>query len=363
MSIIIFIIILGILVFVHELGHFLVAKKNKIRVDEFGIGYPPRVVKLFRRWGTDFTLNAIPFGGFVKIFGESPDSDSISGPDSDKSLVNASKLSQISVLFAGVFFNLLFAWILISIGFISGLPTTLDSRLGSYVTDSKVVVTGIIEESPAELAGFKVGDVISSISNEGTSEQVSPQVVSDFIASNGSSEIEFGIKRGEDNFNFLVMPETGIVEDRSAIGISMDMIGLAKLPISKAFIEGGRLTGELTVGITKSVAIFIWQAIRGEADLSGISGPVGIVGLVGDASSLGLIYILSFTAFISIHLAIINMIPFPALDGGRILFILIEAITRRPIKPQIVNALNGAGFLLLILLMIVITWNDIANLF
>jgi regulator of sigma E protease len=364
MSVIIFIIILVVLILAHELGHFLAAKSSGIRVDEFGIGFPPKIIG--RKIGeTTYTLNLIPFGGFVKIFGENPDDESISGTDSKRSLVNKPKLVQAWVLFAGVFFNFLLAWALISVGFMSGLPTPVGSGpSGSNVENAKLVLTSIKPNSPAGNAGLSAGDtIVALVTNEDALQDINPESVSNYISRHGSDVLTVLYKRGSKNETTTVIPIDGILEKRPAIGITMDMIGILKLPIHKAIWEGGKTTVFLTIAMTEGFYSLIRDSIVGKAELSSIMGPVGIVGLVGDASDFGFIYLLGFTAFISINLAIINLIPFPALDGGRILFLIIEAIKRSPIKPVVVNTANAIGFALLIILMLVVTYNDIVNLF
>jgi len=143
----------------------------------------------------------------------------------------------------------------------------------------------------------------------------------------------------------------------------MDTIGTLKLPIQKAIYEGGITTAKLSYLTVASIAGLIKEAVVGKANLSEVTGPVGIVGLVGDASRLGFSYLLTFTALISINLAVVNLIPFPALDGGRILFVVIEAVTRKKINPKVANILNNIGFALLIALMIFITYHDLAKFF
>jgi len=360
MSVVIFIIILVILILAHELGHFLAAKSSGIRVDEFGIGFPPKI--LSKKIGeTTYSLNLIPFGGFVKIFGENPDEESLR---SERSLVNKPKLVQAWVLFAGVFFNLLLAWLLISIGFMSGLPTPVSSApVGSAVENARLVLTSVRQDSPAGNAGLSAGDVITAlVTNEDALQNVNPDSVSEYIASHGSDEITILYQRGSENKSVVVVPTDEILEGRPAIGITMDMIGTLQLPIHQAIWEGGKTTTALTIAMAAGFYNLIKDSFIGNANLSAIAGPVGIVGLVGDASDFGLIYLLGFTAFISINLAIINLIPFPALDGGRLLFLLIEAIKRSPIKPVIANTANAIGFALLIILMLIVTYNDVAKL-
>jgi regulator of sigma E protease len=388
-SILIFILILGILILVHEFGHFIVAKFFNIRVDEFGVGYPPRAAKLFIWRGTVFTLNWLPFGGFVKIFGENGEgnaddaADAVSAAGSNPqaqitgntgmasvaqggSFMNKPRIAQALVLVAGVTFNLIFAWLLISVGFMIGLPTSTSStNVADRIQDPKLVITLVAPNSPALEAGLKSGDVITAITagnNFVEPAELSPESVSEFIAQNGEREIEIAYTRGEDTGEVSVTPAAGILDDRKAVGISMDMVGIVSLPAHLALWEGGKTTLNLTKLTAVGLGQFIYNAFSGKSDLSEVTGPVGIVGLVGDASELGFIYLLSFTAFISINLAVINLAPFPALDGGRLLVVVIEAIRRRAISPQITNVLNLVGFVLLIGLMIVVTVQDILKL-
>lgn len=378
MSFIIFIIILGVLILVHELGHFLVAKAFKIRVDEFGIGYPPRALKLFNWRGTDFTLNWIPFGGFVKIFGENGEvvADAEDAAQTQvaagKSFVEAPRYAQALVLVAGVAFNVIFAWLLISGGYMLGLPTSTSAVSDTqYVKNPQLVITMIAPDSPALAAGLKVGDVITNISVQttkpttpaSTPTELNPETVSSFIAAHGNEKLEVSYARGDEQKTVAVTPGEGIIADRKAIGISMDMIGKLSLPVHQAFWEGAKTTTSLVRLVTIGLVTFIFDTVRGNSDFSQVTGPVGIVGLVGDASKLGIIYVLSFTAFISINLAVINLIPFPALDGGRLLFVAIEAVKRSPISSKVSNTLNTVGFLLLIGLMILVTIHDVIKLF
>jgi len=377
MSIIIFIIILVILILAHEFGHFIVAKAVGMRVDEFGIGFPPKIKGWKRKKSeTEYSLNWVPFGGFVRIFGEdgvregsqsSTDEGGGSLTSDERAFINKPKWAQASVIVAGVVFNVLFAWILISAGFMSGLPTPVGAApTGAAVENARLVITAISADSPALASGLKPGDsVVAITSTEGAlQENVTPETVSEFISTHGGEEIAVLYARGEERGTAFVTPQDGVLEGRPAIGITMDMIGILKLPFYQAFWEGAKTT----ISLTAFIAVGFWDLITGAITgngpgLSSVTGPVGIVGLVGDASDFGFIYLLGFTAFISINLAIINLIPFPALDGGRLLFLIIETIKRSPIKPVVVNTANTIGFILLILLMVVVTFNDIVRLF
>ncbi len=369
MSIILFVVILAVLIVVHEFGHFLVAKLFGIRVDEFGVGYPPKALTLFTWMGTKFTLNWLPFGGFVKIFGENgmePETTiSSDSSASGKSFVAARRPAQALVLLAGVTFNIIFAWILISLGFMVGLPTPVDSVANhSDVKNAHLVITTVSANSPALEGGLKSGDSITAVSTEkATVKELTPEAVSAFIANHGEEKISVGYSRGKENGTVTMSPQEGIIPNRKAVGISMDIIGTLSLPIHKALWEGAQTTGNLAVMTAAGLGTFIYDAFRGSSDFSQVTGPVGIVGLVGDASRLGFVYLISFTAFISINLAVINLVPFPALDGGRLLFVIIESIKRSPISPKITNIANAAGFILLIGLMVLVTVHDVFKLF
>ncbi len=354
---------MSILVIVHEAGHFFVAKYFGIRVDEFGLGYPPRAKKLFMWKGTEFTLNWLPFGGFVKIFGENPTQDDEDGLLSDvppgAKFTSKNRGIQAAVLVAGVTANFLFGWLLITLGFISGLPAPLGVSLP--VENAQVVITTVIPDSPAAEAGIKSGDTLLSLSRNGVESDLSPEGAANFIGES-SNPLEVKLQRGDEIFNTTITPKEGIVAGKPAVGISMENVGTVKLSPIKAIYHGFLTTVELTWLTAKALGTFILQAVVGRADLTQVTGPVGLVGMVGDVKQLGFVYILSFTALISINLAIINLIPFPALDGGRLLFVAIESVIRRAISPRVFNVANTLGFGILILLMILVTFRDISNL-
>lgn len=364
MSIIIFLAILAILILVHEFGHFIVAKKSGIRVDEFGLGFPPKIfAKKFG--GTLYTLNAIPFGGFVKIFGEDSHGEVLSEQDKKVSFVHKPKYVQALVLVAGVAFNVIFAWLLLSTSFVIGMPSPVNYTGLGTVKDVHVVVTDVLVNSPAKNAGIKTGDQIVSISSgkeKISNEKITPDSIQDIISKSNSS-IDITVSRGKKVETFSVSPSTNIVEGKKAIGISMDEMGTLKLPIHLALIEGARTTYLVTKNTAVGLLSFISGIFLLKSDLSQVSGPIGIAGVVGEATKLGLTFIISLTALISINLAIINLLPFPALDGGRLLFVFIEAIRRKPISPRFVRTVNFVGFALLLVLMVVVSLHDIFKLF
>lgn len=379
MSIIIFIIILLVLVLVHEFGHFFTAKRFGIRVDEFGFGFPPKLFS-FKKGETEYSFNLLPLGGFVKIFGEEVDEanmlevgflDKERTPEeielAKRSFVNKPKWKQAIVLFAGIFANFLLAWLLFSIGFMSGLPTSVGSEVAGYkLQDVNLVVVSVLTKSPAENAGLKIGDkIINMRSGDNFTTYVSPETVKSFVVGSGGKEIDIGYLRGKNpEINLAkVIPAASAVDGKPAIGISMDEIGTAKLPFFTALWQGLRLDWFMTKSTAVGLYTLISEAIRGKGSFASVTGPVGMVGIVGDAYQFGFIYLLSFAALISINLAIINLLPFPALDGGRLFFLLIEKIKGSRINPKVANAMNMIGFYLLIFLMLVITYHDVIKLF
>ncbi len=363
MNIIIFILILLVLVIAHEWGHFIVAKKNGIRVDEFAFGMGPKLLSI-KRGETTYRFNAFPIGGYVKIFGENPDEDSINGPDKARSIVYKSKAVQASVMVAGVVMNFLVAWLLLSVGFMSGLPTSVGTApSGVTIHDQALTVTSVVASSPAEKAGLKIGDKIMHLETPtDTTETPSAESVQYFVRRHNGEPITVSYIRGKANQETIITPETNETTHTPMIGISMDIIGTLKLPIHKALWEGLKLSWNIVLATVHGFYTLIHDSVMGHGNLSSVTGPVGIVGVVGDAAEFGFIYLLSFTALISINLAVINLIPFPALDGGRLLFLLIEKIKGSRIKPSFANTANAIGFILLMILMVVITYNDIVKL-
>jgi len=364
MNILIFFIILLVLVLVHEFGHFSVAKKFGIRVDEFGFGFPPKIFG--KKFGeTEYSLNALPFGGFVKIFGENPDDENTHGPDSGRSFVNKPKYQQALVLFAGVFANFILAWLLFSFGFLSGMPTSVgNENLKDKIRDVSLVVISVLPDSPADKAGLRFGDKIISIgSGENYTEYVSAETIRSFVLGSAGQNIEMQYARGGESNAVSITPEISKIDDKPAIGISMDQVGVAKLPFLSAFWEGMKLTVSMTTNTVVGLYTLILDGITGKGSLASVTGPVGLVGVVGDAYRFGFSYLISFAAVISINLAVINLMPFPALDGGRLFFLLIEKIKGSRIDPKVANAANLVGFGILILLMVAVTFQDVARLF
>jgi len=367
-------IILAILVLVHELGHFLAAKKAGIKVEEFGFGFPPRLWG-FKKGETIYSINWIPFGGFVKILGENAQvegEEPISEFDQGRSLADRPRYTQAFVLVAGVFFNFLLAWFILSIGLWFGLPTSRAGVPDGYQLEkSQVVIVEVLENSPASKAGLKGGETILYVT-DGVNKISKPKIeeVQNFIAEHPTEKIGIGYvvgvgdKAETEEQKVVVTPELGIRGDKALVGISMDEIGILKISFFPAIWEGLRLTSL----VTWSIVVALWDLVTGifygdTAILASVVGPVGLVGIVGSSMSLGLSYLLNLMAVISLNLAVINLLPFPALDGGRILFLGIEAIRRKSLSPRFVNMANSIGFFILLGLMAVLTYRDVWRLF
>lgn len=364
MSIILFLIILVALILVHEFGHFIVAKASKVRVDEFGIGFPPKL------WGkkigeTEYTVNALPFGGFVRIFGEDPNQESIEGPEHERSFVHRPTHVKALVIVAGVVMNVVFAYALFVVGLMLGMPTGISPDDASKYPNASLIISSVMPSSPAEAVALKPGDIITSISRGGESVDVlDPANVSAFIAAS-SEPVSLTISRGSDTITVDAAPKAGLlaaVPERKILGFALGLIATVPLSFSEALVSAYFLTGSMLTEITVSLVGFVVSAFTLSADFSQVAGPVGIVSLVGDASAIGITALISFTALISLNLAVVNMLPFPALDGGRFVLILVEAVKGSRINPQFANALNGIGFILLLALMAAVTASDIFKL-
>lgn len=343
-GIIFVIIFLSILILVHELGHFIFAKKFGLLVEEFGFGLPPKIWS--KKIGeTIYSVNALPFGGFVKIYGED-------GIESIKS----KKLAEIErngnfaylkiwqrslVIFAGVLFNFILSWMVISLVFSIG-------------ASQAVIITDVKNGSPASETNLQAGDKIIGFGN--TNEFIN------YINANRGKEIFMNIERGKEKMNFKIVPRINPPKGEGALGVGLVDAGLPKKNPAESVWEGLKASIGIVKNIFLAFANLIAQVFVGKASLEQVTGPIGIVKLTSQAGGLGFVYLLQLLAMISLNLAVLNILPFPALDGGRLVFLGIEKIKGSPLSPKIEKAVNAAGFAFLILLMIVITIKDIIKL-
>lgn len=365
MAILLFFIVLFVLILVHEWGHFIMAKKTGMRVDEFGIGFPPKLFGI-KKGETEYTFNALPIGGFVKIFGENYDHEDPAvvreAGDQDRAFSSRPKWAQVLVLVAGVTMNILFAWFLLSLTSFIGVPTPVDEAVATE--NAELHIVGILPDSPASV--IPAGAIVSSITaSDVMVVDPTPSEFTEAIQKAGESPVTIAYEADGISESVTLTPTLGLIVDdqeRYAIGASLALIEVKKQGFFAAIAEGFTATWQGLVAISIGLWDLISQSFAGDADFSQLAGPVGIVGMVGDAASYGITALLTFTAIISLNLAVINLLPFPALDGGRVVFVLIEAVTRRPIPPEWAGRVNLAGFAILMFLMIAVTYNDITRL-
>lgn len=356
LTILIFIIILGLLVFVHELGHFVVAKRAGMRVEEFGFGFPPRLFGI-KRGETTYSINWIPLGGFVKISGEDGEAT-----DDPRSFVNKSALQRFLVLIAGVSMNVVLAWVLISIGLGLGLPTMLREgeslSKSATVRNAQVSVIDTSADSPAAQSGIRAGDGIIKVNGEPID---SIEELQTKTSENAGKETVYEFKRGSATFNKTLIPRTNPPQGEGALGIALAEVARVSYPWYEAPFRGLAATFMLIWATLSAFGQVIGQWISGSGVSGSLSGPVGIAVLTRDVAQLGFIYLLQFTALLSINLAIINAVPFPALDGGRVLFLLIEKLRGKKMPVKAEAFANTIGFSLLLLLMALVTVKDVSR--
>lgn len=407
MFLIALVLVIGVLIFVHELGHFAVARRNGVKAPEFGFGFPPRIVGIqflrkksdqdaaekkayFKRWrliwgkkdgddeeeqsdlvrigeedligGTIYSLNWIPLGGFVRIKGENG-----ACKDDVDSFASKGGWTRIKILAAGVTMNFLFAWLLLSISFMIGAPVDISEvETGTKSINSKIQVSEVAKGAPAEAAGLVVGDEILQRQMTPLGEEIvlkDIKTTQDYINANKGKELELKILRGKKELEVKITPRESVPEGEGAIGIGLTQTALVSYPWYESIGKGAVATWDIFTMIILGIYGLLKGFLAGNGSAADVSGPVGIAMLTRDVLDLGWVYLIQFTAILSINLGIINALPIPALDGGRILFILIEKLKGSPISQKVEQSFHAVFFALLILLMILVTYKDIAKFF
>jgi len=416
LTLVIFIIILGILVFVHEFGHFIVAKKSGMQVEEFGFGFPPRIAGIQKvdgkwRWvwahrkisqdqetpttpsadaatppqrggeapqlssdiprslssfskeeyrpqggevvgdPTIYSINAIPLGGFVRILGENNEHE-----DHPGSFINKGFWPRFFTLVAGVLMNVILAWVILSAGYMIGLPVAIDSLADvpahATLTNPQTAVLDVVKNLPADKAGIKPNDIIQSLDGKKFN---SVDDFQQYIDSHEGQVINFQVQRGGQHLNIPIAPDLNPAQGQGATGIEISFLGRLKYTWYMAIWEGGVATVTGIVGIVYG----LYSLFAQHMGFSSLGGPIQIAKLTGQVTGLGFVFLMQFTAFLSLNLAVLNILPFPALDGGRVLFLIIEKVRRKRNNQKIEQIVNTAGFVFLILLMIAVTVHDI----
>ncbi len=352
MIIVIFLIIFSVLVAVHELGHFWMAKKAGMEVQEFGFGIPPRLFG--RKWkGTLWSINALPIGGFVRVNGA--DTVKVDAEQKKDPLNYHSKSwwQKFRFIMAGVFMNFVLAALLLAIGYSFGMqPVWGTSMFEKNIHTDGLLVSEILPESTAK-ESLQKDDLILKVNGEVVSDsEFFKKTLSENVNQSVSLEISRSGTAQEVQVPVNAEGKLGI-----AFGLSQ-RLDTVKLPVWKAVGVGIYQVGEISLATFKALGDMILKQ-----SIEGVAGPVGLVKITGEVAKQGVIPLLQFMAILSISLGVLNMLPFPALDGGRALFLIIEGIIRRPISPKFEMVVHAIGFALLLLLMIVVTIGDIQKLF
>lgn len=359
-SVILFILILLALVIVHEFGHFIVAKWVNMRVDEFAFGFPPRLFAK-KKGETTYVVNALPLGGYVSIWGENGEPDD-KAKHHPRAFGNRPKWAQLLVLVAGVTMNMLLALLIfIGISFGKVQMSTDDPVYGDKVTNTVIMVVDAAPNSPAHLAGIIPGSIITKLSSGGASSDLKTATsVISFIGNHQNDPFAISYTKPDGEITSTTVAAVyGIIPDKKALGISVDTIGIVHTSFIEAVKIGSMRTYDTTVLTLQGLQALV-ASIGGEKGaLASLSGPIGIARIVGDTASYGFAAVLTLVAILSVNLAIFNILPLPALDGGRMVVVLLEAIGRKKIPFKYYSWVNIIGFASLMLLLVVVTVNDI----
>lgn len=350
------------LMIIHELGHFVFAKKFGVEVEEFGLGLPPRIIGK-KIGGTVYSLNLLPIGAFVKIKGED-------GENNDPDSFSQKPIWQRAIiLFAGVASFWVVSFIIFSILFFVGVPTAIHDEIdedfsGRVIGSPRIMLVEIREDSPAEKAGLKMGDRITFLEKE--DDRKEPEKVGefkDFVNSYKGEEIVLGVQRGSDLFDVSLVPRVSPPQGEGSLGVALTRVGVLSYPWYESPLRALETCVITTYSIIEGLSTVFLRLVRGEPTEASVMGPVGIGGMISDQFDLGMNYFLQFIAIISLYLALFNFLPIPALDGGRLLFLGIEKVKGSSINKKIEQSVNGIFFLLLIGLMILVTVSDISKIF
>lgn len=333
-------IALSLLVLGHEGGHFVAAKLFGLKIEEFGFGFPPRIF-VKRKDETEYSLNWLPFGGFVKIAGEDGGLE-VAPEERGRYFRFQPSWKKFLIIAAGVFVNFLIGWFLLSLVLSVGTPRA-------------VVVSAVQAGSPAEKAGLLPGDAVKNFSSAGD--------FVDFTNEHRGRSVNFEMIRGGRDLNFSITPRQETAPGEGAIGAVVADAGVPKEPLLRAVADGFRES--LLICWFTLVAFYevINDLLFHATLLPGVVGPVGIFSVAQGAGHLGFVYLLQLVSVISLNLAVVNLIPLPALDGGRIFLILIEKLKGSPLSRRTESLINSTGLSFLLLLIILITVRDIRNLF
>lgn len=334
-SILVAILIIGLIIIVHELGHFIAAKAAGIRVEEFAVGMGPKVLGI-KHGETDYSLRVLPLGGYVKMAGMEP------GEKSDgRGFNNKTVLQRMIVIFAGSFMNFLLAVVLF---------VMLFSFIGMPVSDNSNFIGQIIEDHPAEQAGLKAGDQLIAIDGEPVNTWLE---LTQIIHKNEGNSLTITVQRDDTTLQVNIVPVRNPQTGLGMVGIVSNTITVT-YPMGEALKMGFERSIDFLVRLVNVLV----HMVTGQTEVE-LAGPVGIVHMTGEASQHGIGALLSFAAMLSLNIGLLNLLPIPALDGSRLVFLGIEGVRGRPIDPEKENLVHLVGIVLLIMLIIFVTYNDI----
>lgn len=344
------VVVLGVLIFVHELGHFLVAKWGGVKVLRFSLGFGPKLVAV-TRGETEYCLSAIPLGGYVKMLGEESEEE-LSPEEMARSFSSQSVWKRIGIVLAGPSSNFILAMVIFALVYtFSGIPQLIP-EIGTVTPDS-----------PAEQVGLQPGDVVLSINDQAL---VQWEDLSRTIEESREEVLKLRVQRGEEILTFDVAPKISEVKNLFGESIQRRVIGV--MASGKTVVQevnplyAGYYSIVQTVHLSKLFLVTIVKLIQRVVPLQTLGGPILIAQMAGQQASEGLINLIYFTALISVNLAVLNLLPIPVLDGGHILFYLIEVILGRPIALKKMEVAQKIGMFLLLLLMLFVFYNDIMRL-
>lgn len=335
MTIVIAILMFGFLIFIHELGHFLTAKKFGVKIHEFAIGMGPAIVKK-QKGETLYAIRLFPIGGYVKMEGEDGESDD------PRAFSKKPAWQRLIVLVSGAFTNIICGFLIFCILFLPAAQVSVP------------VVGSVLENSPAAKAGIQEGDRIVSVNGSKVNIQAD---VSFSLYQNGGKEAKVSVDRGGEKKEFNITPVYNEENQNYIMGFVPRVADMTPtLAVKTAYYN--------TFFVVRVVYASLGELITGKADVAQMSGPVGIVNEVGKAAKSETPWqsVMNFIALIAVNLGVMNLLPLPALDGGRVFFILIEMIRRKPIKPEYEGMIHFAGMVLLLALMLFVTYSDILKL-
>ncbi len=353
-SVLLFLVILSVLVLAHEAGHYVAARIAKVKVEEFGLGFPPRIFSWKNKNGMTWSLNAIPLGGFVKLKGESGDERA-----AHDSFARQSLAKRFFVLVAGVGMNLVTAAVIFGVGFVIGMPTIVDGGIaGGTVSNQDIRVIEVLPDSPASQAGILVGDKLVGIDGVAYTSSTAAR---DALSLSAPHTVTFA--RGDVEVVATLDPTFIPSLNRAVVGLGLVETGTVRFPWYAAPFMGIRAAASSTWQVLSAFGVLLASPFTHANIGAEVSGPIGIAVLTGEVAKLGIAHVLQFAAMLSINLAIINILPIPALDGGRVAFLALEAIRRKPTTPRVEQMVHAAGFAVLLLLIVVVTLKDIVGLF